>query len=53
MREGDGDDMVSATAVRTERRWDLPHAACAVPAARVELVDLLGPSGCGKTTRSP
>ncbi|MFC3689756.1 ATP-binding protein [Aquipuribacter hungaricus] len=41
MREGDGDDMVSATAVRTERRWDLPHVASAVPAAREELVDLL------------
>ena len=36
--------MVPAAA-RTERRWDLPHAASAVPAARVELVDLLGSLG--------
>lgn len=33
--------MVTATTVRTERRWDLPHAASAVPAAREQLVDLL------------
>lgn len=37
----EGDDMVAATAVRTERRWDLPHVASAVPGAREELVDLL------------
>lgn len=41
MTDGNGNDMVSATAVRSERRWDLPHAASAVPAARVGLVDLL------------
>lgn len=33
--------MVTGTSVRTERRWDLAHAASAVPAAREELVALL------------
>lgn len=37
----EGEDMVSGTAVRTERRWALPHAASAVPGAREELVELL------------
>ena len=46
----EGEDMVSATAVRTERRWDLPHAASAVPAARVELVDLLESLGVAEDT---
>jgi len=42
--------MVSGTAVRTERRWDLAHAASAVPAARVELVALLRSCGVAETT---
>lgn len=42
--------MVAATAVRTERRWDLPHAASAVPGAREELVDLLESLGVGEST---
>jgi anti-sigma regulatory factor (Ser/Thr protein kinase) len=42
--------MVSGTAVRTERRWDLAHAASAVPAARVELVALLESCGVAETT---
>lgn len=46
----EGDDMVSATAVRTERRWDLPHAPSAVPAARLALVDLLQSLGVDETT---
>lgn len=46
----EGEDMVSATAVRTERRWDLPHMAAAVPAAREELVDLLTSLGVSETT---
>lgn len=42
--------MVAATAVRTERRWDLPHAASAVPGAREELVDLLESVGVPENT---
>jgi len=50
MMEGDGDDRVAAAAPRTERRWDLPHAASSVPSAREELVDLLDSLGVRGTT---
>lgn len=46
----EGDEMVSATTVRTERRWDLPHAAAAVPGAREQLVDLLTELGLPENT---
>ena len=49
MTEGDGDDML-ATAVRSERRWDLLHAASAVPSAREALVDLLRSLGVREST---
>jgi len=48
--EGDGDDMVSETSVMTERRWDLPHAASAVPSAREALVELLASLGVREAT---
>ncbi len=47
---GEGEDMVSGTAVRTEHRWDLPHAASAVPGAREEMTCLLDSLGvCPET----
>ncbi|WP_380164519.1 ATP-binding protein [Jannaschia sp. R86511] len=46
----EGEDMVSGTAVRTERRWDLPHAASAVPGAREELTELLCELGVPEET---
>lgn len=46
----EGEDMVSGTTVRTERRWDLAHAASAVPGAREELTGLLRSLGVPEGT---
>jgi serine/threonine-protein kinase RsbW len=42
--------MVSATSVRTEREWALPHTPAAVPGAREKLVDLLTELGLPEDT---
>jgi serine/threonine-protein kinase RsbW len=46
----EGDEMVSATSVRTEREWALPHDPAAVPGAREQLVDLLTDVGVAEDT---
>jgi len=46
----EGEDMVSGTAVRTERRWDLPHAASAVPGARGAMAGMLDSLGVPSAT---
>lgn len=42
--------MASATTVRTEQRWEFPHSAASVPAARGALVGLLESLGLTEDT---
>lgn len=46
----EGEDMVSGTAVRTERRWDVLHAASAVSGARQEITGMLDALGVAPET---
>lgn len=51
MVKGEGvEDMVSGTAVRTERRWDLPHAASSVGGARKQMTGMLDSLGVAAET---